>query len=101
MTAAGGWTVDLNDSLRRAIAKVCDLPVEEVRPETRLDELGVDSLAVAEVLVELEIELDQELPVHLLRRLDAIGTVGDVGRELEATLAEGDTEGAATSTPPS
>jgi hypothetical protein len=39
--------------------------------------------------------------VHLLRRLDAIGTVGDVGRELEAALAEGDTEGAATSTPSS
>jgi acyl carrier protein len=94
-------TVELNDSLRRAIAKVCDLPVEQIGPDTRLDELGVDSLAVAEVLVELEIELDRELPVHLLRRLDAIDTVGDVERELDAALAEIEREGAATSTPSS
>jgi acyl carrier protein len=93
--------MELNESLRRAIAKVCDLPVDQVRAETRLDELGVDSLAVAEVIVELEIELDRELPVHLLRRLDAVETVGDVAVELATALDETGIEGGPTSTPSS
>ena len=88
--------VDLDGALQRAIVKVCDLPPDEVQPDTRLDTLGVDSLAVAEIIVEIEIELDQELPVHLLRRLDRVQTVGDVAAELAAAVVDssGSTRGA-------
>jgi acyl carrier protein len=78
--------VDLDGSLQRAIAKVCDCPPADVQPDTRLDDLGVDSLAVAEIIVELEIELDVELPVHLLRQLDRVETVGDVADQLRVAL---------------
>jgi acyl carrier protein len=80
--------VELDELLQESIVKVCDLPPEAVRPETRLDELGIDSLAVAEIIVEVEIRLDRELPIHLLRQLDRVQTVGDVADELRAELAD-------------
>ena len=90
--------VDLDGALQRAIVKVCELDAADVQPETRLDALGVDSLAVAEIIVEVEIELDRELPVHLLRRLDSVQTVGDVAAELAAAVAETETEPRASAT---
>jgi len=92
--------MDLNDSLQRAIAKVCDLRPQDVRPDTRLDELCVDSLAVAEIIVELEMELDRELPVHLLRELDRVETVGDVATEFAAALNDTERGRGEPSTPP-
>jgi acyl carrier protein len=91
--------LDIFDPLQRAIAKVCDLDPGEIGRSTRLEDLGVDSLAVAEVIVELEIELDRELPVHLLRELDDIETVGDVADELQTAWADSDVWGTP-STPP-
>jgi acyl carrier protein len=78
----------LLDALQRAIVKVCDLAPSAVSADTPLRDLGIDSLAVAEIIVELEIEFDRQFPVHLLRRLDAVATVADVANELEAALAE-------------
>jgi acyl carrier protein len=78
--------LDLDDALRESISKICDVPVEQVRGDTLLTDLGVDSLAVAEVIVELEIRLDRELPIHVLRRLDQVRTVDDVLAELRKEL---------------
>jgi acyl carrier protein len=71
---------------------VCDLPPERVTPETRLDDLGVDSLAIAEIIVEVEMRLDQELPVHLLRQLDQVTTVGDVAAALGSAMTDVEAE---------
>jgi acyl carrier protein len=57
-------------------------------------------LAVAEIIVELEMELDRELPVHILRHLDRIETVGDVAAEIEDALAEPDDDRGEPSTEP-
>jgi len=78
--------LDLDGALRESIAKICDVPVDQVHGETLLTELGVDSLAVAEIIVELEIRLDRELPIHLLRRLDQVRTVDDVLAELRTEI---------------
>jgi acyl carrier protein len=88
--------VDVAGSLQRAIATVCDLDVARVQPDTNLEDLGVDSLAVAEIIVELEIEFNRELPVHFLRRLDRVKTVGDVAAELEAALTDDERGGPST-----
>jgi acyl carrier protein len=78
--------MDLTSELIESIVRMCGVPRHLVRPESRLDDLGVDSLAAAEVLVDLEIRLGTELPVDLLRRLGSVETVRDVadvlGREL-------------------
>jgi acyl carrier protein len=88
--------VDVAESLQRAIATVCELEAATVKPDTKLEDLGVDSLAIAEVIVELEIEFNRELPVHFLRRLDGVKTVGDVAVELQAALAEDERGGPST-----
>ena len=73
--------------LQDAIEAVCDIPRRELGPGTELGTLGVDSLAVAEILVEIEIHLGKELPIDVLRRFDQVRTVGDVARELGGVLA--------------
>jgi acyl carrier protein len=88
--------VDVAESLQRAIATVCELEPATVTPDTKLEDLGVDSLAIAEVIVELEIEFNRELPVHFLRRLDGVKTVGDVAVELQAALADDERGGPST-----
>lgn len=64
-----------------AIAVVADTPSDEIQPEVRLDELGLDSLTFTEVLVEVEDRLGVEIPAEVLSRIEEIGqieTVADV-----------------------
>ena len=79
--------MDVHALLADAISTVCDVPVEHVRPESTLDELGVDSLASAEIIFEIEMGLGRELPNHLLRQIDGVRTVGDVADRLGHELA--------------
>lgn len=78
--------MDLEQLLRDAIVKICDVAPEQVERRATLEDLGIDSLAVAEIIVEMEIHLDRELPIDMLRRLDRIRTVGDVLDELPRAL---------------
>jgi acyl carrier protein len=77
---------NLEDLVQRAISKVCDIDVAHVQPDASLSDLGVDSLAAAEVLVELEIALGHQLPVDVLRRLDHVDTVRGIATALEASF---------------
>ena len=70
-----------------AISAVCQIPCSELLPDTALTALGIDSLTVAEIFVEVEIRLGQELPIDVLRHFDHVNTVGDVARELGGVLA--------------
>src|SRR6476619_4351750 len=85
-----GHTMGVDDLLREAIEKICGIPASSVTDSTPLVDLDIDSLAIAEIIVELEIRLDTEFPIHLLRELDRVRTVGDVARELAAALPGGD-----------
>jgi acyl carrier protein len=69
--------------VRDAIVKVCGVDPERVHADAPLDDLGVDSLAAAEVLVEVEIQIGRDLPVDVLRRLDKAVTVRDIAAQLE------------------
>jgi acyl carrier protein len=74
--------------LKEAIAEVCGLDPALLDDDARLDALGIDSLSVAEVIVDVEMRLDRELPLELLRRLDTVPTIGQLAAELERALAE-------------
>jgi acyl carrier protein len=78
--------IDLEGLVQRAISKICDIDPARVQPDARLGDLGVDSLAAAEMLVELEIALGRELPVDVLRRLDHVDTVRGIATELQAAF---------------
>ena len=74
---------EIEDLLKESIAEVCGLDVSALSSNSRLRDIGVDSLASAEVLVDLEIRLGRQLPVGTLRRLEQANTVGDVAALLD------------------
>lgn len=73
--------------LQEAIETVCDIPRQRLGRDAELRALGVDSLSVAEVFVEIEIRLGRELPIDLLRHFDQVKTVGDVADALGGVIA--------------
>jgi acyl carrier protein len=78
--------MDLRAELKQAISEACGVPVARIHDDATVEELGFDSLASAEVLTDLEIKLDRELPVDALRRLVKARTVGEVAELLEREL---------------
>jgi acyl carrier protein len=69
--------------VQQAIANVCGVDVDRVRPDANLVDLGVDSLAAAEVLVSLEMRLGKQLPVDVMRRLDEVQTVAQIAAHFD------------------
>ena len=78
--------MDLDTALRQSIERICGVAPDDVSASSTLDELGIDSLAAAELITDLEIRLGLELPVDVLRRMSRLETVGDVEEYLEAAL---------------
>ena len=80
--------MDVLAELCASISRACDIPVDRIHAESDLEELGVDSLASAEIVTDLEIRLGRDLPVDVLRRLDAARTVGDVAAAMQGSFEE-------------
>ena len=51
------------DDVRTIIAKSLNIPVERLTPDTRLDELGAESLDVIEIVFGLEEKFDITIPL--------------------------------------
>jgi acyl carrier protein len=95
------------DDVRSIIAQSLKLPVEKLTPETRLEELGAESLDVIEIVFALEEKFDIAIPLRAddatrLIKSDAGGeaksvpsgaedvpfsTVGDVAEIVEKLVA--------------
>jgi acyl carrier protein len=76
--------MDLTVALRESIVRICGVPAEAITPASTLDDLGVDSLAAAEIITDVEIRAGVELPMDVLRGLSRMETVGEVAALLEA-----------------
>jgi acyl carrier protein len=76
--------MDLDMALRESIAKICGVPAGRVSPASTLEDLGVDSLAAAEIITDVEIRAGIELPMDVLRGLSQLRTVGEVAAHLQA-----------------
>jgi len=79
--------MDLGSALRDSIVYVCGADADAVVPAATLESLGVDSLAAAEVITDMEIRTGVELPMDVLRGLAGLRTVGDVAGYLESGVA--------------
>jgi acyl carrier protein len=87
------------DDVRTIIAKSLNIPVERLTPQTRLDELGAESLDVIEIVFGLEEKFDITIPLKAedasrLATADKSGgqempfsTVGDVADIVEKLVA--------------
>jgi acyl carrier protein len=83
------------DDVRSIIAKSLNIPVDRLTPQTRLDELGAESLDVIEIVFGLEEKFDITIPLKAedasrLATADKSGnpempfsTVGDVAEIVE------------------
>ena len=68
------------DKVAEIIAKTAHCNVEDIKPETELEALGIDSLKAITVLFELEEAFDTEIPNELI---SSINTVNDILDKLE------------------
>ena len=79
--------MNLDVALRESVARICGVPAEQVTPASTLEDLGIDSLAAAEIITDVEIRAGIELPMDVLRGLNQLRTVGEVVAHLEAGAA--------------
>jgi acyl carrier protein len=76
--------MNLDVALRESIVKICGVPPDEVSPGSTLEDLGIDSLAAAEIITDVEIRTGIELPMDVLRGLSRMRTVGEVAAHLRS-----------------
>jgi acyl carrier protein len=74
----------LDAALCESITRICGIPADQIGPASTLEDLGVDSLAAAEIITDVEIRTGVELPMDVLRGLGELRTVGEVAAHLEA-----------------
>ncbi len=69
------------EKIQEMLAEALNLPVEKVTPDAKIvDDLGADSLTVAELLGQLEMEYGIMIPEE---EIDGLSTVADVAAEIE------------------
>lgn len=71
-------------TVQKLIADELDLPVDELDPARPLEELGIDSLSVVEVMFKLEESFDIEMPDERV----PIRTVQDIADLVDRLLHE-------------
>ena len=81
-----------------AVAKVAKRKIEEIRLDSRFEDLGMDSLDKVTLLFELEQTFDISIPET---EVQGIQTVGDIVGRLEAFIASSSAGGPMPSGSPS
>lgn len=69
-------------------SKISPPPAQPLRPEDKLNDIGIASLDVVEIIFELEERFDIEIPFNANQAsADAFGTVGEVIAAVEGLVA--------------
>ena len=75
-------TYKMNEKIKGIVAEILDLEVSEINEDSKIiDDLGADSIAVMEIVMELEEEYDVEVPTEDILTLL---TVADIIAYVEA-----------------
>jgi acyl carrier protein len=80
--------MNLDVVLRESIVRICGVTADQVSSTSTLEDLGIDSLAAAEIITDLEIRAEIELPMDFLRGLSQLRTVGEVATRLQAAASQ-------------
>lgn len=66
----------MKDTVKKIVADILEVELESVTEEASiLDDLGADSIAVMEIVMELEDELDVEVPTDDILELKTVGDI--------------------------
>ena len=82
-------------SVQSILKKNFDLAPEVLQPEAKLDDLAIDSLAVIEVMFEVEEEFKITVPSEPAAMQSRIQTLGDLVAYVDQLIAEQRPAGAA------
>ena len=75
----------MNEKVKEIVAEMLDLEATEIKDDAKIiDDLGADSIAVMEIVMELESEYDVEVPTEDILELL---TVADIVNYVETKLA--------------
>lgn len=69
------------EKIREYLSKQLDIPAESIEESTTFESLGIDSLDIVEMVVDLEDELGVELELS-----DKITTIGELSEFVESKL---------------
>lgn len=78
---------DIDKNTIEVIAKYSGLKVEEITRETQLDEIGVNSLELVDVVMDVEEMYDIEVDLNAAEATDALKSVGDILDAIRALVA--------------
>ena len=73
------------DSVRQLLASFLKLPPARLQPDTRLDELGLDSLAAVELIFEIEERFGVRVPSERAAEFLSVRAIADGVRALQAS----------------
>ena len=79
----------INDVVFEAIAREQKCSPEDLTLETRLEDLGIDSLRAITIVYQLEEQFEIEIPNELI---ETIVTVGDIVTNIDQLRHNSDTE---------
>lgn len=66
----------MNDTVKKIVADILEVELESVTEDASIiDDLGADSIAVMEIVMELEEELDVEVPTDDILELKTVGDI--------------------------
>jgi acyl carrier protein len=80
--------MDIIGEVRQAVAKALDVPTDDIAPEMRLADIGLNSLDVMEVIFELEQKFGIDIPIELEdgKRDLPFETIADVATAIKQHL---------------
>ena len=81
--------MDTLTKVRETISEQMKLPLEDVQPDSRLEELG-DSLDLIEVIYALEVAFKVDIPLNSKDLEEKLETVSDVGTIIDRLMVERD-----------
>lgn len=72
------------EKLKNIIAEVLSIDAEEITLEsTFTDDLGADSLDIAQILISIEDEFDIDIPDDVMERITTVGEAVDAIKEAQ------------------
>jgi acyl carrier protein len=86
---SGEDIVGLQETIIEVISQELPNLSETLSLDTRLEDLGIDSLKAITLLYELEERLDVEIPIDVF---DSLKTVGDILQRLQSLAISSNTE---------
>ena len=76
------------DTMQSILKKNLDISADLVKPETTLESLAIDSLALIEVMFEVEEEFKITVPMEPSATQEQLKTVGDLIVYIDALIAD-------------